>query len=478
MNQTSAVHSRNKWMLFLSWALLAAGLAFDLANGSSMQATLLFFAVGAFGNLLLTGLISQRWIIRATPYLMIVNFALQSSLLIHSHPALTTYSLVYCTLALIALYQNWRPIAVAGAVEALLSIAYFYGYGDAMFPSTHISLLLTLELFVGIMTALLACQSYMAALKLHEVMQAKTHSDHLVQRLLDSSQHLRTFNTQLVDNVTATSRISREVTVGFGEVAKGIEHQAISVHEILTSLQTVNDGVIAVHNAAHTMHNVSTDTAQMTDRGHQQVKHLIKEMEHLAETKAITVQMMKELQQNTRRIGHIVQKVHELSEQSNLLALNATIEAARAGEAGRSFAVVANEVRKLAANSQRSTEEIGEILERIRNQTEQISERVYEGQRIIFANRQATDSVDHAFRQITQNTKSVLDQARDVSDRILHLQTSSQEVVSEVTAIAGITEQSSAAVEQILASIEVQDARIAEIVKSFDVLESLIKEFH
>jgi methyl-accepting chemotaxis protein len=483
MNQVEVLRKRNELMVKLSWFSLALGLGSNLSFGSSLASVSVLLLAGGLGNLLMTVLIWKKRLVRTTPYIVIATLAVISSLIIDSAASITTYLLVYYTLALISLYQDWRLLTVAGFVEMALTAGYFFGYGADMFPSTEIDLLISLEMFVVLVTVVLVVQSRFAARveqqsrsNWMQAVEAQAQTEDMVERFVQTAKQLREFHTQLVDNVTVTGRISREVTIGFGEVARGIEYQASSVHDILTSLQTVDDGVGAVNTAASTMRTVSTDTAQMTEQGHRQMEALSEGMDRLGVSMDGTVQMMEDLQQNTRLIGEIVEKVHGLSEQSSLLALNATIEAARAGESGRSFAVVANEVRKLAVNSQKSTEEIGAILERIRQSTEQMAGRIYGGQEIVSSNRQATGTVEEVFRQITQNTKSALDQATDVSGRVVRLQGSSQQMVDEVGAIAGITEESSASVEQILASIEEQDKRIEEIVRSFDTLERLIAE--
>nr|WP_276510115.1 methyl-accepting chemotaxis protein [Paenibacillus qinlingensis] len=190
----------------------------------------------------------------------------------------------------------------------------------------------------------------------------------------------------------------------------------------------------------------------------------------------MTVTSMNELNLKSEHIGNIVTAISDISSQTNLLALNAAIEAARAGEHGRGFAVVSSEVRKLAENSQYSTKQIVDILSEIKNKTQTITNQVTMGQRAIFAGKEVAIDAERTFRDISTTMQIVVEQVAESQDMVTELKNSSQIIASELANVSSITEQSSASVEEISASIDQQNSTVQTMVSSFKQLEELILE--
>lgn len=200
---------------------------------------------------------------------------------------------------------------------------------------------------------------------------------------------------------------------------------------------------------------------------------LTKQMAHISTIIDKTVTLMNELHERNQQIGSVLSKISEISNQTNLLALNAAIEAARAGEHGRGFAVVSDEVRKLAVHSQQSTEEIAGILVDIQNKTSDLAKQIITGQAAVVDSQNAAQHTESILKQITNNANSVVIQAGEVETLIHALENGSLRIVDEITQIYSVTEQSSASVEQVLASVDEQTERIEQIVASFRELELL-----
>ena len=155
----------------------------------------------------------------------------------------------------------------------------------------------------------------------------------------------------------------------------------------------------------------------------------------------LAVEQIERLVEDSHAINRINQLIKELSDQTNLLALNAAIEAARAGEQGRGFAVVADEVRKLAQRSQASSNDISELVVRIRDDAEQTIALV----------RSSSEEVNGA----TQNTAAAVSEFDDILQRLLELSGKSTTISS---------------------SLSVQNAAVSEIVRNNDVLFALSEE--
>lgn len=201
-------------------------------------------------------------------------------------------------------------------------------------------------------------------------------------------------------------------------------------------------------------------------------------MDALREAIDGSVLLMEQLQEQSRQIGEIVATIKHISAQTNILALNAGIEAARAGEHGKGFAVVSQEVRKLAETSQQSTEQIELILEAIRRKTEEASAQVIGGQQTVALSREAADRVADALRTLTEDSGRVERQAEQVNRSADELKERYAAIAGRLNSIAAITEENLASVEQMAAGMQTQDARIAEIVESFLQLDKLASDLN
>ncbi|MNI34220.1 Methyl-accepting chemotaxis protein 3 [compost metagenome] len=199
---------------------------------------------------------------------------------------------------------------------------------------------------------------------------------------------------------------------------------------------------------------------------------------HVHETIDNSVLLMKELNEQNEQISDIVATINQISKQTNLLALNAAIEAARAGEHGKGFAVVSNEIRKLAENSQQSTAKITEILERIRVKTDQAADQVMLGQQTIVESRAATQHVAEVMHSLSIDSMKVEEQSDQVQLFADNMYNQCSKIAEEILTIAGTTEENMASIEEMAANMTTQDARINEIKESFLQLDELTTDLN
>ncbi|KZE49317.1 hypothetical protein AV540_14420 [Brevibacillus parabrevis] len=469
--KTLITKQRNKIVICIGWLMVVLQVVIDITRGLSLAFVIQWFVFAGI-CLLLMWMNRVAKTILLIPYVLVGVLSLICVMHLLTFPRTAERSMLnlFEYLALVSLYPNYRPVIAISVVAIITANAgkYLNVYADAN------NVPLVVVAIITIYIAKLNENVYLQAESRHkETLFAKQQIEQIFGKVLHSVETLKQFSLSLKDNVLFTERVSREVLTSFSEVAKGVQLQAASVGDISNSVQDSNHGVQRVAASSQRMKDLTLATVKVTEEGNEQVSTLTKQMAHISMIIDKTVTLMNELHERNQQIGSVLSKISEISNQTNLLALNAAIEAARAGEHGRGFAVVSDEVRKLAVHSQQSTEEIASILVDIQNKTSDLAKQIITGQAAVVDSQNAAQHTESILKQITNNANSVVIQAGEVETLIHALENGSLRIVDEITQIYSVTEQSSASVEQVLASVDEQTERIEQIVASFRELELL-----
>ncbi len=293
----------------------------------------------------------------------------------------------------------------------------------------------------------------------------------------------------------ASNRIqqsSEEVRVASGEVKEGIEQVAATTEELAsgstTQAEHANQSMEMVHDVAQDVELISqyanqlSDSSKKTDDasrdGVNHVQQSIEQMNLIEGKVASTLEIIQGFVGKSKEINHILEVINDIAAQTNLLALNAAIEAARAGEHGRGFAVVADEVRKLAEESAKSTQQIGSIILSVQQEAEQsgkamdeVVQEVRLGLEVIDNNGKSFTEIASIIDEMNQKIISVVEVAKQINHSI-------EKTVSAVENIASITEETSAGAEELSATMEEQNASMQEINSMSDHLAKQAKELN
>jgi methyl-accepting chemotaxis protein len=249
-------------------------------------------------------------------------------------------------------------------------------------------------------------------------------------------------------------------------VARGAQEQAGEVGRAANVASRITDAIHQVSANAQAGTTASTQAAQVAQGGADKVAATVKGMSSLKAKVGLSAQKVKEMGQRSDQIGAIVETIDDIASQTNLLALNAAIEAARAGEHGKGFAVVADEVRKLAERSSSATKEIGTLIDEIQKTVAEAVSAMDEGTREMDSSVIQANQAGAALSDILNAVKTVNGQVEGIAVAAQQMNGLSNDLVGAMDAVSAVVEENTAATEEMAAgSAEVTQAieRIARV---------------
>ena len=204
----------------------------------------------------------------------------------------------------------------------------------------------------------------------------------------------------------------------------------------------------------------------------------IRGMERISEVVRKSAETVQELGNSSNQIGEIIQVIDDIADQTNLLALNAAIEAARAGEQGRGFAVVADEVRKLAERTTKATKEIAAMIKKIQKDTVGAVESMQQGTEEVQKGKELARKAGTSLNEIITGAQKVVDIITQVAAASEEQSSTSEQISKSIESISSVTQQSAGGVQQIAHAAEDLNrltVNLQELVANFKIVEGSSK---
>ena len=252
---------------------------------------------------------------------------------------------------------------------------------------------------------------------------------------------------QLAGSAQQLSVSSHQVREATNQQTDAASTVAATVEEMAVSIEHISDNTADVNRSA-------IESKQMAEEGEHFAQNTIGEMKKIVENVNQSSTFMRTLDEQSHKIADIVNVIKEIADQTNLLALNAAIEAARAGEQGRGFAVVADEVRKLAERTKLSTEDIASMITAIRNGTSLAVESMAQGTVMVNGGMELVGNTGNSMATIYGSTDKVLAAIDDISTSLREQSNANSEIAKSVENIARMSESNYAAVCNVVSSAE------------------------
>lgn len=289
-----------------------------------------------------------------------------------------------------------------------------------------------------------------------------THAQQAAQQVRESAE--------LVSSATSQAATSSQ------EIAGGSEQLAHSATSASGAMETVQQALVGVRSASESQQQQAVAATETMDDAEKRISATGASMIHIESATREVVDAVQRLGERQTEISAIVGTIGSIAEQTNLLALNAAIEAARAGEQGRGFAVVAEEVRKLAERSSQATQEIGTLIEQVREDVDTAVSTISRSSAAVGEGAVQTKEAQQAFISLRDAIQSVREQAVGNLARVREMEAQADRLRDAVENVAAVSEETAAGAQELTATSDEIANQTSQVASAISEQSSLLEQ--
>lgn len=288
----------------------------------------------------------------------------------------------------------------------------------------------------------------------------------VIRQMSEVSEQVTSQSEELNQSADEVRSGSEQVATTMEELASGAESQASRAADLSQMMTAFSKNADTANEDGAQAGTRASEVLNLTNEGAELMRASTNQMEHIDRIVKEAVGKMESLDAQSKEISQLVTVIHTIADQTNLLALNAAIEAARAGEHGKGFAVVADEVRKLAEQVSDSVSEITGITNNIQSESNAVAVSLQDGYKQVTSGTEQIKETGRTFKEIMDAVSSVTSSIQSVSENLSEMNKSSQQMGMFSEEIAAISEQSAAGIQETSASSEQTSSAMEEVAGS------------
>ncbi len=251
------------------------------------------------------------------------------------------------------------------------------------------------------------------------------------------------------DTIKATSASSTLISTSIEEMAAGAQQQSGQTTEVATAVEEMTRTIFDTTRNTEVVLLAAKEAKDTSGKGKQKVEHTKESMKQIVHSSEKVASTIESLTKKSEQIGEITRVIDDIADQTNLLALNAAIEAARAGEQGRGFAVVADEVRKLAERTTKATKEIDETIKSVQKETYNADETMNETKNLVAKGMQNTMEIGELLFEINEAAGKVADLISQIAAASEEQSKTANEISRNVESISIVISESAQSTQQV-----------------------------
>ncbi|RDW15018.1 methyl-accepting chemotaxis protein [Oceanobacillus chungangensis] len=309
-----------------------------------------------------------------------------------------------------------------------------------------------------------------------KLMQDNLHNT--ISNVAAASSDVASQSEELTQSANEVTTGSQQISLTMEEIAAGTEKQADATSEISSAMESFSIKIQDTNEEGAKVQKSSIEVLELTNHGKQLMESSNQQMIEIDKIVQESVVKMDALNAESQKISQLVSIIEEVANQTNLLALNAAIEAARAGEHGKGFAVVADEVRKLAEQVSVSISDITQIVCSIQSESQAVAESLKAGYAEVKLGTTKIKTTAETLNKINYSTTEMVDYITIITGNLSEIATGSQEMNVAIQEIAAITEESGAGIEETSATAQQSSSSMEEVAGNSVELANLAEKLN
>ena len=300
--------------------------------------------------------------------------------------------------------------------------------------------------------------------------EPKSNKDLLGRAFKTMANNLTGVIRQLGDSATQLVSAANEVATASEQMSRGSKDQTDQMSQVSAAIEEMTANIVESSKNAGEAADGAKAASDTATGGGQVVSETMRGMERIAGVVRGSAESIGKLAQSADQIGEIVGVIDDIADQTNLLALNAAIEAARAGEQGRGFAVVADEVRKLAERTGKATGEITQMIKGIQDETREAVQAMEKGVQEVDSGRELADKAGNSLSEIVTMSQRVMDMVQQIASASDEQSSAAEQISKSVENVSSIARESASGAAQSAAAAE-------ELNRQAEGMQKMVSQF-